>query len=66
MTVVLQHMKLHSVTVFQIYYLYINIDSLSQYIWTLVAPHYLGLIRSYAIKYYVLYYIILLQIPMSD
>ena len=50
-------MRLHSVIVFQIYYLYINIDSLSQYIWTLVAPNYIELMRSYVIKYYVLYYI---------
>ena len=40
-------MRIHSVIVFQIYYLYINIDPLSQYIWTLVVPHYIGLMRSY-------------------
>ena len=55
MTIVLQHMGLHSVIAFQIYY-HIDIDSLSQYIWTLVTPHYIGLIRSYVIKYYILYY----------
>ena len=59
MTAVLQHMKLHSVIVFQIYYLYINIDLLSQYIWSLVVHHYIGLIKSYTIKYYMIYYIIM-------
>ena len=54
MTIVLQHKRLHSVIIFQVYYLNINIDSLSQYIWTLVEPHYIGLIRSYTIKYYII------------
>ena len=54
MTIVLQYIRLHSVIVFQIYYLHINIDSLSEYIWTLVALDYRGLIRSYVIKYYII------------
>ena len=58
MTVVLHHIRLHSVIAFQIYYIYINIDSLSQYIWTLVAPYYMGLI---GILCYKILYIILLK-----
>ena len=50
--------RLHSVNVFQIYYLYINKDSLIQYIWTSVAPHYVNFIRSYIKKYYIIIIII--------
>ena len=42
---------LHSVIVFQIYYLYINIDALSQCIRTSVACHYTDLVKSYIILY---------------
>ena len=57
MTIVIQHMRLHLVIVFQIYYLYIKIDPLSQYIWTLVVSHYVGINK--ILHYKILYYIII-------
>ena len=54
MTIALQHKRLYLVIVFQIYCLYINIDSLSQYIWTWEVPNYIHLTESYIIKYYII------------
>ena len=50
MTIVLQLKRLHSVIVFQIYYLYINIGALNQYIWTPVSLYYVNLIKSYIVN----------------
>ena len=39
------------------YYPYININSLSQNIWTQIVPHYISLIRFYIVKHYIYIYV---------